>query len=78
MEYGLRTIAFPSISTGAYGYPVDQAAPVALKTVIKFLERDVPLEEVRFVLFDPRTYRAYEEVLEREPLFSDSSLQPCI
>ena len=63
VEHGLRTVAVTSVSTGAYGYPVDQAARVALGTVIQFLEAAAPLDEVRFVLYDSRTYQAYETVL---------------
>jgi O-acetyl-ADP-ribose deacetylase (regulator of RNase III) len=61
----LKTISFPSISTGAYGYPVDSAAEVALQTVIKFLEKQVSLQEVVLVLFDNRTCEVYIEELER-------------
>jgi O-acetyl-ADP-ribose deacetylase (regulator of RNase III) len=65
-ERNLRTVAFPSISTGAYGYPVEQAAQAALSEVRRFLqEEDHSLREVRFVLFDESTYRAYEEALNR-------------
>jgi O-acetyl-ADP-ribose deacetylase (regulator of RNase III) len=62
---GLKTIAFPSISTGAYGYPVDQAAEVALHTVIDFLRQEAKLDSVIFVLFDVRTYQVYAKTLER-------------
>ena len=58
---GINTICFPSISTGAYGYPVEQAAEVALKTVASFLrEKAGSVNEVVFVLFNERTYEAYE------------------
>ncbi len=60
----IRTISFPSISTGVYGYPVDKAAKVALGAIADFIRNDESLEEVRFVLFDPRTFKAYEEVLK--------------
>jgi O-acetyl-ADP-ribose deacetylase (regulator of RNase III) len=65
VENGVRSIAFPSISTGAYGYPVEKAAPVALSTVATFLrmERLAP-GLVRFVLFDAGTLRAYHDALE--------------
>ena len=66
-EYKLKSLSFPSISSGAYGYPVAEAAKVALSTVIAFL-RDVPtsLEEVFFVLYDSKTYQAYSaELAER-------------
>lgn len=59
-EHGLKSVAFPSISTGAYGYPVAEAAKVALRAVTDFLRNhETSLEEVRFVLYDARTYHAY-------------------
>jgi O-acetyl-ADP-ribose deacetylase (regulator of RNase III) len=60
----LSSISFPSISTGAYGYPVDQAARVALKEVISFLGKETSLKQVVFVLFDSRTYEAYADALK--------------
>jgi O-acetyl-ADP-ribose deacetylase (regulator of RNase III) len=48
---GLKTIAFPSISTGAYGYPIEKASKIALKTVEEFLEKEDNLNEVFLVLF---------------------------
>jgi O-acetyl-ADP-ribose deacetylase (regulator of RNase III) len=65
VENGMATVAFPSISTGVYGYPVDKAAIVALNTVVKFL-KDEPgtIKEVTFVLFDGRTMEAYREALK--------------
>jgi O-acetyl-ADP-ribose deacetylase (regulator of RNase III) len=60
----LSSISFPSISTGAYRYPLDQAAKVALETVIWFLKEEaVSLKEVRFVLFDGATYQAYQNAM---------------
>lgn len=65
-ERRLKTVAFPSISTGAYGYPVEKAAPVALSEVKRFLEEEEhTLREIRFVLFNEETYRAYEGALDR-------------
>jgi O-acetyl-ADP-ribose deacetylase (regulator of RNase III) len=63
-DNGLRTVAFPSISTGIYGYPIEQAARVALGAVAEFL-RESPgtLEMVRFVLFTAGDYAVYEEAL---------------
>lgn len=59
-----RSMAFPAISTGVYGYPKDQAAEVSLQTVRDFLlEQDKPAL-VRFVLFDEGTYGAFARVLE--------------
>jgi O-acetyl-ADP-ribose deacetylase (regulator of RNase III) len=61
----LTSVSFPSISTGAYGYPIDSAAEIALRTVIGFLEKETSLREVVFVLFDHRTCEVYIEELER-------------
>ena len=59
----LVSIAFPSISTGAYGYPVNEAARIALKTVTGFLAETTSVKEVVFVLFDARTFDAYVSAL---------------
>jgi O-acetyl-ADP-ribose deacetylase (regulator of RNase III) len=64
-ENGLKSVAFPSISTGAYGYPLSEAAPIALKTVVDFLKKHPEIELVRFVLFDGKTLAAYEEALKK-------------
>lgn len=64
IDRGLKSVSFPSISTGAYGYPVEPAARVALQTVIDFLAQDDSLAEVVFVLFDSRTYRVYADTLQ--------------
>ena len=58
-EKGLKTIAFPSISTGAYRYPLAEAAPIALKAVKDFLSENSSIKEVRFVLFNNEIYEAY-------------------
>lgn len=63
LEHRIKTIAFPSISTGVYGYPVAQAATTALNAVKQFLVEHDGLAEVRFVLFDDATYDAYENAL---------------
>jgi len=59
---GLRTVAFPSISTGAYGYPMAKASTVALATVKEFLEREDRLEKVVFVLFAENDLGTYKRV----------------
>ena len=60
----LRTIVFPSISTGAYGYPMDQAAAVALLAVSSFLEAEATtVETVRFVLHDKAAFMTYAGAL---------------
>lgn len=61
--HALRSVAFPSISTGAYGYPIAEAARVAIDTVKTFLRGDDSLALVRFVLFSQRDLDAYEAVL---------------
>ena len=64
-ENKLASIAFPSISTGAYGYPVDEAAKIAVSTVISFLNKQATsLKDVVFVLFDSRTYQSYCSALQ--------------
>jgi O-acetyl-ADP-ribose deacetylase (regulator of RNase III) len=59
-ELGARSIAFPAISTGAYGYPLDEAATVAIRAV---REAETRLEEIRFVLFDAAAYEAFGRAL---------------
>ena len=61
---GLRTVAFPSISTGAYGYPIDLAAKVALETVKEYLEGHSDVGEVTFVLFSDDDLASYESALK--------------
>lgn len=62
----LRSIAFPSISTGAYGYPVEQAAEVAIRSVMDFARTPgLSLDEVRFALFSERDHAVYRATLER-------------
>jgi O-acetyl-ADP-ribose deacetylase (regulator of RNase III) len=56
---GLKTLAFPSISTGAYGYPIREASRIALKTVKDFLEKEDQLREVVFVLFSEHDLKVY-------------------
>jgi O-acetyl-ADP-ribose deacetylase (regulator of RNase III) len=61
---GLKTVAFPSISTGAYGYPIEQASRVALKAVKDFLEKEDTLDEVVFVLFSDHALKIYLETVK--------------
>lgn len=63
-QHKISSIAFPSISTGVYGYPVEEASRVALKTVADYLKDHSEVKLVRFVLFDSKTYSAYEEALK--------------
>jgi len=65
VKLGLRTVAFPSISTGAYGYPIGQAATVALMTVSSFLSSEPNAPDlVRFVLYDSLTFMTYAGALD--------------
>ena len=60
----ISSIAFPSISTGIYGYPVEKASRIALKTVIDYLQNHPEIRLVRFVLFDSKTLEIYQETLK--------------
>ncbi|NWG02318.1 MAG: O-acetyl-ADP-ribose deacetylase [Syntrophaceae bacterium] len=59
----ISSIAFPSISTGIYGYPVEEASRIALKTVMDYLKEHPEIKMVRFVLFDSNTLKVYQEAL---------------
>ncbi len=59
----IRTIAFPNISTGAYGFPKEKAAQIALDTVDAFLRIDKGFDEVTFVCFDEENYNIYEKLI---------------
>ena len=66
VDHGIRTIAFPSISTGVYSYPLEEAAEIAIGTVNAFcMEHPDAFDIVRFVLFDERTKRAYEDAVRK-------------
>ncbi len=62
---GLKSISFPAISTGAYGYPVSEAARIALKTAIDYLKEHADIEMVRFVLFGKPAYDVFGEELKK-------------
>lgn len=61
---GLSSVAFPSISTGAYGYPIREASRIALKTVKAFLEKEGKLSEVVFVLFSEHDLKVYRDTAQ--------------
>ena len=63
VENELKTIAFPSISTGVYGYPMEKAAIVAIETVTLFLEENEEFKEVRFVLFSVDDLKQYQRLI---------------
>jgi O-acetyl-ADP-ribose deacetylase (regulator of RNase III) len=63
-ERDLKSIAFPAISTGVFGFPKDGCADIMLKTVMEYLRRDTSLREVIMCLYDDETYRIFEEKLK--------------
>jgi O-acetyl-ADP-ribose deacetylase (regulator of RNase III) len=64
-ELGLKTVAFPSISTGAYGFPLERATEIALEETRAFLEGDKSLQKVVFVCFGRQALETYQEVAKR-------------
>ncbi|MGA4578532.1 O-acetyl-ADP-ribose deacetylase [Limisphaera sp. VF-2] len=64
VKHGCRTVAFPAISTGAYRFPMDRAARIALTEILGFLLREPSLEKVRVVLFSPEALQTYQAVLK--------------
>jgi O-acetyl-ADP-ribose deacetylase (regulator of RNase III) len=65
VENGIKTLAFPAISCGAYGYPIEEAAQIALKTTREFLANDSMIEKVIFALFSKDLYEAYRNALKK-------------
>ncbi len=63
-QYRISSIAFPSLSTGVYGYPLDEAAPVALRTIIQHVQKPTGLQQVMVVLFGDEAFSAFETALE--------------
>ncbi len=63
VENDVKTIAFPSISTGAYNFPLERAAKIAVNEVIQFLEKNDTLEKIIFVCFDDKTVNIYTSIL---------------
>ena len=63
VEAGVKTVAFPSISTGAYNFPLYRAAPIAIKTIHGFIQTNPVFDEVRLVCFDKTTFEAYQKAL---------------
>ena len=60
---GIRTVAFPAISTGIYAFPLERATRIAVREVCLFLRRNASLERVHFVCFDSHTRECYQKVL---------------
>lgn len=72
-RHGIPSLAFPAISTGAYGYPLPDATVIALKTTIGYLKEHGDIHLVRFVLFSDRAYEMYQRVLG-QLMVADQSL----
>ena len=65
VDLGVKTVAFPSVSTGAYGFPLEPATEIALRETKTFLQGDQTLEKVLFVCFGERVLNVYKEILKR-------------
>lgn len=65
VAHGCKTVAFPNISTGVYGYPKEEAASVAVRTVVSFLQTSPAIEKVLFVCFDAESFRLVEAEIEK-------------
>lgn len=65
IDNGVKTIAFPNISTGVYGYPKDEAAKIAIETVQEFLSQAPSIEEVIFCVFDDENFKLYTNILKQ-------------
>ena len=63
-QYGIKSIVFPSLSTGVYGYPLDEAAPIALRTIIQHIQKPTSLQQVTLVLFGNESFQAFEKALK--------------
>ncbi len=76
-RHGARTISFPAISTGAYGYPLEEAARIALETVASCLKSDeCPVKDVLLVLFDQGTYDVHARIAARRLTSSETAESP--
>ncbi len=62
-QYQVKSIAFPSLSTGIYGYPLELAAPIALRTIIEHIKKPTNLQHVQVVLFGESAYNVHEQAL---------------
>ena len=63
LENGIKTIAFPNISTGIYGFPKSRAAQIAIRTVQEFLDENKQINQVYFVCFDQENFELYKKLL---------------
>ncbi len=63
IENGIKTIAFPAISTGIYGYPLNDATKITVDVTIEFLKNNQSIEKVIFTCFDEKTYQVYQKLI---------------
>jgi len=71
VENKIKTIAFPAISTGIYGFPLNRATLIAVNTVENFLTTDDKIEQIIFVCFDDKTFNVYESTLKARQIVFD-------
>ncbi len=64
-KHQVKSISFPSLSTGIYGYPLELAAPIALRTIIQHIKKPTCLQQVLMVLYGEGAYKAHEQALEK-------------
>src|SRR5947207_14606976 len=64
-QHQVKSIAFPSLSTGIYGYPLELAAPIALRTIIEYIKKPTCIQQVQMVLFGESAYKVHERVLDK-------------
>jgi O-acetyl-ADP-ribose deacetylase (regulator of RNase III) len=64
-QHQVKSIAFPSLSTGIYGYPLELAAPIALRTIIEHIKKPTYLQQVLIVLFGESAYKVHEQALDK-------------
>jgi len=65
VEHGIKTIAFPAISCGAYRFPIDKAAQIAINTVLEFLADNQTMEQVYLVCFETKLYKMYKDIMDK-------------
>ena len=73
-DHGIHSLAFPAISTGAFGYPVEEAAEIAMRTIAAALPACVHVAKVRFVLFEAPTCRSFIRAAEKHSRLTNSAI----
>lgn len=65
-EYKITTIAFPSISTGAYNYPIDQSVKIALKSIMDFIAKEGSILQIKFILYNKEDFLVYRDYFQEK------------